>query len=88
MTPPDQLLRAQQLAYPGITSYMLGHTFDPFDPTKGDLAALNEALERAGWNFWYNGWNETYRAGGYAPLTGVEAKTNAERAMRCVEAMP
>ena len=58
--------------------------FNPHDPTKGDLAALNEALERAGWEFkFYHGW---FCAAGNN--TSVSELTIAERALKCVEVMP
>jgi hypothetical protein len=69
--------------------------FNPHDPTKGDLAALEHALQRAGWQFWYaeiQTDREFYEGKYFAvfgdELSEIDAKTPAERALLCVEAMP
>jgi hypothetical protein len=79
-------------------------TFNPLDPTKGDLAALNEALECAGWIFSYavDYDIEPSEDGRLGRIVGeqwlyfaahpfhetIKKETPAERAMRCVEVMP
>src|SRR3990167_5911542 len=66
---PELLLKAARMAKPGIdwvttngvvqknplsAGILVPQYFDPHDPTKGDLGALNQKLEEAGWIFSYS----------------------------------
>jgi hypothetical protein len=76
-------------------TYETWRFFAPFNHTKGDLAALEHALQRAGWQFWYaevqtdrEYWEGKYFAVYGDELSEIDAPTPAERAMLCVEVMP
>lgn len=103
MTSPELNLKCARVAYPHIdwvttngvvqknplsAGILVPQYFDPHDPTKGDLAALNEALEREGWRFYYLSASRSFAAAN-AELESIRyAPTPAERAIKCVEAMP
>ena len=97
----DLLLKAARMAKPGIdwvttngvvqknplsVGILVPQYFDPHDPAKGDLAALQNALEdekNGAWGFYKIG-NE-FIAEGDNVL--IKAPTPGERAMKCVQAM-
>jgi hypothetical protein len=82
------MLKAMKLAYPNVGPMHNALSFDPFDPTKGDLAALNEALERDGWRFYYLSASLSFAAVNEEFECTLYAPTPADRALKCVEAMP
>jgi hypothetical protein len=107
MITPELLLKAAKLAFDDLRWYTQedGNVyamseddnsrhdpFDPFDPAKGDLAALQTALEKDGWEFWWSHTSQEFRAQKPTFKDGnylyADAKTPAERALKCVKAMP
>lgn len=61
--------------------------FNPLDPTKGDLAALEHALRKEGWFLWYGNNNFVATMNLGDSIEELSADTPADCAMRCVECM-